>query len=426
MTLVCASITSENEAKRAKICGAEAVEWRFDLFNAVPDAFNFDTGICNIAAFKDAFTPEYGTRALEAGADFLDIDENSRALCLFARDKVICSHHDFFTTPETDEICAIFSRLEKHGLPKAAFTVNDAKDLAHIARASEELKKSGRPFILIGMGECGKLTRICAKRLGSYLNYCYIEKPTAPGQLQIGEIHDYTHICGVCGWPLAFTLSPAIHNAAFKKAGIAGCYLRIPCKPEDANLLPELIQAYNISGLNITIPLKQAVMPYLEKITPEAKQIGAVNTVTKDLCGCNTDICGISFVLDRFSPAGKRLLIIGAGGAARAAAFYAQKAGARLFITNRTAAKAAALAKEFGGTAVLPENAGTYDIYVNAAPIAPFVEIPCGAVYFDMKYHKYGGFGRDMLIAQAAESFQIWTGTAADKNAMYKALEEKV
>ncbi|HJJ48623.1 MAG TPA: type I 3-dehydroquinate dehydratase [Methanocorpusculum sp.] len=424
MTLVCASITSEKEAVAAVKSNADAIEWRFDLFDRVPDSFAFDKRFINIAAFKEKLTPGLARRALDAGASFLDIDENSRANGIFPKDKVISSHHDFESTPESQEIISIFARLEKNGLPKAAFTVHDANDLVQIARAAEILKKNGRPFILIGMGDCGKLTRICANLLGSMLNYACIEKPTAHGQLRIDEIKPYDYVCAVCGWPLDYTLSPVIHNAAFKKAGINGYYLKIPCRPEDANLLPELMEKYGMSGLNITIPLKQAVIPYLKSVTFDAEKTGAVNTITKDLAGYNTDICGISEVLDRFSPAGKKILLIGAGGAARAAAFYCKNAGARLFITNRTMEKAQSLAKEFGGCAVSPENAGTFDIYINATPAAPAVEIPCGAVYFDMKYGQGAGFGRDMLITQAAEAFRIWTNHAADKNAMYKALEE--
>lgn len=435
MTLICASVTSQKEAASAVLQGAEVIEWRFDLFSSLPEQFEFSKSVINIAAFKNLENHDLIKKVFDAGCDFADIDESSPLRHMFPKDKIIVSHHDFEKTPSADEILEILCRLEKYGTPKTAFMVSSAADLHEIAKAASEFQKTGKRFILTGMGECGKLTRIRAEHLGSFLTYYHAGTQTAAGQLHISEAKHYDFVCGVAGWPLEKTLSPAIHNAAFKKAGLNGYYLRLPCKPEDIALLPELINAYDLTGLNITIPHKQHIIPHLASLAESAEKTGAVNTITRDLKGYNTDITGIAASFKDVLK--KNVLIIGAGGAGRSAAYYFMNTGAHLFITNRTKEKAVNLAAEFHAEQVEKPETQNYDIIVNATPITPECTFSSGQTVMDMNYtdsaflkkaEKAGAetiSGKTMLIHQAAESFRIWTGITPDTAVMEKAAEEE-
>ena len=173
-----------------------------------------------------------------------------------------------------------------------------------------------------------------------------------------GRFGDDPIITAITGWPLEHTRSPQMHNAAFRAAGIQGRYVRIPSPAAELPLLPEVLRCYRIRGANVTIPHKQTVMPLLSEVLPEAKSAGAVNTILVDpagrLTGTNTDIAGISATIAelRITPSNARVLVAGAGGAARAAVSCLTAAGAAVSVTNRTMEKARTLAAEFGATAV--------------------------------------------------------------------------
>ncbi|MCZ0859892.1 shikimate dehydrogenase, partial [Methanocorpusculum sp. MG] len=253
-------------------------------------------------------------------------------------------------------------------------------------------------------------------------------------------------ITAITGWPLEHTRSPQMHNAAFRAAGIPGRYVRIPALAEELPLLPEVLRCYQIRGANVTIPHKQAVMPLLSEVSPAAQSAGAVNTILVSpdgrLIGTNTDIAGIAATVAalHITPSGARVLVAGSGGAARATVACLTAVGAAVFITNRTMKKAESLATEFGATAIPQEElkAG-YDLIINATP-AGMSGFPAGipipesiltpqTAVFDMVYEpettpliaaaRAAGCravlgGKTMLIAQAAASFTLWTGTAAD------------
>ncbi|MDR0980421.1 MAG: shikimate dehydrogenase [Methanocalculaceae archaeon] len=465
MTLICAVIAADTPkavtamSAEALAAGAEAFEVRLDAFAEIPDDLSFlpteKPVIATLRSEEDEGRGEIFAKALACGAAYVDIESDSVLRNVFPQTRVICSHHDFAKTPSAWEILHLFRDLSTSGVPKAAFMVRGPRDLLEIRKAAVVLKQSGEPFILIGMGAAGEITRVRAADIGSLVSYCAVrpELASAPGQITVVEAADLGTdpvITAITGWPLEHTRSPQMHNAAFRAAGIAGRYVRIPTPAEELPLLPEVLRCYRIRGTNVTIPHKQAVIPLLSAVSAEAQSAEAVNTIlvspAGNLTGTNTDIAGIAAAVAalRVTLSGARVLVAGAGGAARAAVACLTAAGAAVFITNRSMEKAEALAVEFGAAAVLPHalTAG-YDLIINATPagmsgfsseilIPESILTPQTAV-FDMVYEpettpllaaaQAAGChaavcGKTMLIAQAAASFTLWTGTAADIAAM--------
>jgi shikimate dehydrogenase len=150
-----------------------------------------------------------------------------------------------------------------------------------------------------------------------------------------------TKLCGLIGDPVEHTMSPAMHNAAYRQMGLDYVYVPFRVKPENLDKAIDGMRAFNIRGLNVTIPHKVAVIPFLDKLDPLAEKIGAVNTVVNDngvLTGYNTDAAGFLRALQEkgIDPKGKKALILGAGGASRAVSLILADSGAeRLVILNR-------------------------------------------------------------------------------------------
>ena len=252
---------------------------------------------------------------------------------------------------------------------------------------------------------------------------------------------------GVCGWPVAHSRSPQMHNAALAAAGLADWrYLRLPLPPELFAETVRALPAAGFRGVNVTIPHKHAALAVADRASDAAQAIGAANTLTFEdgaIVADNTDAPGILGALP-YSPAGKTVLILGAGGAGRAAAWALKGAGAAdVAIWNRTPERAIALAAQLGVRAVeTPEMA---EILVNCTsvglndPEATFKALPvradelgAGSLVVDMVYRAGGTHlleaartrgagvidGLDILVAQGASSFERWTGPVAPREAM--------
>ncbi len=171
----------------------------------------------------------------------------------------------------------------------------------------------------------------------------------------MSTISGKTNSVGVIGWPVSHSVSPAMHNAAFAALGLDWCYLPLPVPTDPADSIGEAVRglrALGLRGANVTVPHKQAVMPHLDWLTPAAQAIGAVNTIRVEedgqLSGDNTDARG--FVADLrdhgVEVAGKRALVLGAGGSARAIVYGLAEAGClSITVLNRTVDKAHELAQ---------------------------------------------------------------------------------
>jgi shikimate dehydrogenase len=258
-----------------------------------------------------------------------------------------------------------------------------------------------------------------------------------------------TTLLGVCGWPVAHSRSPQMHNAALAAAGLADWrYLRLPLPPELFEETVRALPASGFRGVNVTIPHKEAALAVADTASEAARAIGAANTLTFEDGGVhadNTDAPGLLAVLPQ-PPAGQRALVLGAGGAGRAAAWALASAGADVAIWNRTPDRAEALAAEVGARAV--ERPGAFDILVNCTsvglhdPEATFKALPleadelsAGSLVVDMVYRAGGTRlleaartrgarvvdGLEILVAQGAASFERWTGLEAPRAAMREA-----
>ncbi len=262
-----------------------------------------------------------------------------------------------------------------------------------------------------------------------------------------------TAVVGVIGDPVAHSLSPRLHNAAFRSLGIDWVSVGFPVSA--GALAPALsgMAALGIRGLSVTMPHKSEAARLVSVRTPIAELLGAVNCVWPDgggIRGDNTDGGGLLAALARqagFDPSGRRCLVIGAGGAARAVVAALAGEGAEVVVVNRSsepAARAAALAGP-GGRVGVPADAATADLVVNATPLGmrpgdalpldPGL-VPDGALAVDLIYRPsptpwLGALrsrgvealdGLGMLVHQAALQIERWTGLAAPVDAMWRAV----
>jgi shikimate dehydrogenase len=274
-----------------------------------------------------------------------------------------------------------------------------------------------------------------------------------------------TRVVGIIGSPVAHSLSPVMHNAAFRALGLDYVYVPFPTPVEELAAAVAGFRATGVAGFNATIPHKVALVPLLDEISPEARLVGAVNTVAirdRRLLGYNTDGIGLlsalSLDLD-FTPKGRSILLLGAGGAARSALYALADAGARrIAVANRSAERGGALVAAFkthfpGVELSLeplerlqnPEFLPGFDCLVNTSSVGmkgesfPHLELSLlnrDAVVYDMVYsprvtpllaraaelglRRANGIG--MLVAQGEAAFEIFTGTAPPHGLMRRTL----
>jgi len=298
----------------------------------------------------------------------------------------------------------------------------------------------------------GVASRILGGRYGAPFTFASPEngREAAPGQLpaavladvyRVRSISPSTRVYGLVGSDVLRSLSPAIQNRAFAATGTDAVY--VPLQAESMAAFVAALPALGLSGFSVTRPYKGAILPHLDSVTPHAAEAGSVNTVVAQdgrLVGLSTDGDGVLVPLRRrVDPAGRAVAILGAGGAARAAAFALVRAGARVTVLARRAEQAAEVASATGcasaGLDALPGLA--WDVLVNATPLGsgafpgrspvPPGALRKGAVVFDMVYEpretpllaaaKARGCatidGVEMLVAQAVGQFEAWTGVAA-------------
>jgi len=443
---VCACISGEHPAEQISQAvkdGASLIELRLDLIK--------DPAIASLVAISgvpviatDRKNKQNLIRAIESGCDFIDIEaesgEKERVIekAKLNGCKVIVSTHDFEKTPE--DLSELVELTKGGDISKIVTTANSESDCKNILTL---LGKEQR--IAFCMGELGRETRIKAPLCGSFLTY---SGNIAPGQLSTKEIvkklrniqANLKQLC-VIGDPVEHSLSPRMHNAAIRELGLETefTYTKEHIVPEKLADFVERIRTGEIIGASVTIPHKQAILPLADNLTPEAELIQAANTLLmKDskLIAHNTDASGFLRALEEagFDPTGKKVVLLGAGGAARAIAHSLEKA-AEIVIVNRTTEKAESLASELENTRV-GENEKC-DLLVNATPACPVDKIQASVV-MDINYspiktellklaEKIGAriiLGTEMLLHQGAEQFEIFTGRKAPVEAMRKALLE--
>ncbi len=268
---------------------------------------------------------------------------------------------------------------------------------------------------------------------------------------------------GLIGWPVGHSLSSAMHNAAFAELGLNWCYVPLPVRPERLEEAVRGLVALGFAGANVTVPHKEMVMAYLDEVTPGAQAIGAINTIVVRggrTIGHNTDWRGFLSALRQggFAPEGRRAVILGAGGAARAVAYALASAGSQVIILNRTLKHAEALVEDLSSlfpssltclpltSEALGEEAAKAHLLVNATPVGMWPEVesslwpeelpfPKHLTLFELVYNPLrtklvkqaasAGAktieGLGMLVNQGALAFELWTGIRPSLETMYKA-----
>lgn len=270
--------------------------------------------------------------------------------------------------------------------------------------------------------------------VGNRVNYACLHggAKTGPGQLSVDELmsiyhydrlNEQTAIYGLIGDPVEKSPGHLHHNAVFRKKGCNAVYVKMQVKPEELAKFIPLAKELGIRGLSVTIPLKEKILHFVDVVDRSAQSIGALNTLKFEegkIFGTNTDGNGaLDAIEKKASVRGKKVVLLGAGGAARAIAFEAKKRGADVILVNRTASRAEALAKELGCRAgQLPDN---YDVLINCSPVAEEKILP-GTIAMDVVYAPKDTpflqeaarkncqivYGEEMYLNQAAGQTQFW------------------
>lgn len=371
----------------------------------------------------------------------------------------ILSLHNFERTPRN--LAEIIEQLtsHKHDNIKIATQCNSYADALRVLA----LCKGRRNVIAVPMGEIGLPARVLALRHGSALAYAAVGEKTAPGQLTLDEMkHLYradkldrrSRVYGVIGNPVSHSLSPLLHNTGFIARRMNDVYL--PFLVPDLRDFLRAVKPLGIHGFSVTLPRKQAILRHLDDCDPLAEAIGAVNTVVVrsggKLYGYNTDYVGVLRALQRrVTLRGSRVLIYGAGGAARATAFALAQTGAIVNICARRPAEAQKLARAAGGEAIARRHLRRefFDAIVNTTPVGmhPHTgasplraeELNCRLV-FDSIYRpmrtrllrlaERRGIetvsGVEMFLAQGAAQWEIWTGLRAPERQMRDAVLKRL
>ncbi len=374
--------------------------------------------------------------------------------------KLIISHHQF--AGERLDTAKVYTRMRIHGADifKFAYAADDVSDIRHAIKFLELAKRDRQKAIAVAMGDYGEPTRILYNKFGGWATYAATEdgKNAAPGQMPAGElkklyrsesISPKTKVFGVIGNPVKQSKGVYVHNPLFHRAKKDAVYCRFPVK-DLRKFMKEI--APMLSGFSITIPHKQEAMEYLDRVDKTATAIGACNTAVRrngKLYGTNTDAPAALDAIEAVAKVKKKtMLIVGAGGAARAIAFEAKRRGANVFIINRDKSKAEKLAKEFGLMQVdrARIRIAHYDFVVNATSVGmtPNVNespLPKRAlknkIVFDAVFNppitkllrdaKSAGAtivqGTEMYINQAALQFELYAGVKPSKQFMRQLLD---
>ena len=376
---------------------------------------------------------------------------------------VVLSYHDFHATKDLD---AVYNRMKPFQadylkvVPTARSLSDNVTLMRFLARVEDE---SNSTVVGICMGEQGIISRVLGLRAGSAFTFAAasVGEETAPGQIaartlietyRIDQVDAATKVYGVAGNPVGSSLSPLMMNTAFRRETVNAVYLALQTAKADD--LFKLAKEVPIQGLSITMPLKQDVMPLLERTDPLSAKIGAVNTILRaqdgKFYGFNTDVAGIVAPLERrLALKGAKILVIGAGGAARAAVFGCRDRGAEVFILNRTPETAQKLAKQSGAKTIKRDAVAKtpFDVIINATPIgmtgntgknvptSPLEASEINARFvFDLVYNpvetpllrlaRQKGIavitGVEMFVQQGARQFEIWTGKPAPEEEMLR------
>jgi 3-dehydroquinate dehydratase/shikimate dehydrogenase len=421
----------------------------------------------NGGKFKGAIPAqlELLAKAAAAGCQLVDVELQSAMKVkpeqlqkLRARAALVLSFHDFRGTKKLEETLASMRKYPADFYK----VVSTATTLYDNVTMMKFLEKESDRHSLVGlcMGEQGIVSRVLGVRAGSAFTFAAVnpQEKTAPGQVtaqelrnvyRIEQIDAATRVYGVAGDPVAHSLSPVIMNTAMRRENVNAVYVALHAKT--LKDLLACVRDVPIHGLSITMPYKQAILEHLDNTDTHTSKIGACNTVVRaqdgKLYGFNTDTAGVVRPLEqRIGIENARVLVLGAGGAARAAVFGLKERGAEVFILNRTVEAGQKLARQAKARTVKRADLKklSFDVIINATPVgmknpkeSPLQESEINAkIVFEMIYDpaetqlmklaRARGAqvipGIEMFVQQAARQFEIWTGKPAPWDDMLRAV----
>ena len=402
--------------------------------------------------------------AVRRGYDYVDVEYRSGFFDIMtekAGKGLIVSFHDMTGTPADLE--TLYDEMSKTGadIVKIAVSPRSISDVGRLMELVRRHAGTGTPLIAIALGPLGAVTRIVGPKYGAPFVYASTGKghEAAAGQIPAEEmdtlyniraINPQTKIYGLLGGDVVRSLSPAIHNRGFAESGTDAVF--VPLQSDSLGAFFQAFPHLGLSGFSVTRPYKVEIVGRMHAVDATVAQCGSVNTVvvhdTGQLHGTSSDGLGVVTPLrKRGEIKGKQVIILGAGGAARAAAVALEERGARVRILARNRERATQVGAEVGCAAgdlnVLLNT--QWDILVNATPVGggslaeqtlvPKALLKKGATVFDMVYDPLetrllreaaqqgcvviSGF--EMLLAQAAAQFEVWTGAEAPVEAMRSA-----
>jgi 3-dehydroquinate dehydratase/shikimate dehydrogenase len=410
-------------------------------------------------------------KAAQSGCQIVDLEVESAEECKPAQlsrlraggTALLISYHDFTRTKSLEQAA---DRIEafKPDFVKVVSTARTLADNLTVLRLIEDRSLASH-VVAIAMGEEGIVSRVLGPRAGAAFTFASFsnETETAPGQVTAESMRDLyrmehldqaTRVFGVAGNPIMHSLSPLLHNSAFRRENVNAILL--PLKVKSLQDLMTLALELPLAGAAITMPLKTEVLPHLANMDPLTARIGACNTLRMGadgkFYGFNTDVAGVVRPLERrLRLKDARVAVLGAGGAARAAVFGLVAQGAEVFVVNRTHEHAVSLARHAKAKSLKHELLAKqhFDVLINSTPCGmpgvkpamPIAENELNAgLVFDMIYNpletpllklaKGRGIpvikGLEMFVQQGARQFEIWTGKPAPEQEMLRVVEHEV
>ncbi|MCZ7645391.1 MAG: shikimate dehydrogenase [Planctomycetota bacterium] len=437
---------------------------------------------------SDAERGGYLEQAAGLGAAFVDLElhacQRSPALLEGLKrargtggTKLIVSSHDFEAVPPYSRLHDLRLDAEEFepDLVKFAVTPATIHETEPLLRLMRDASGAFRlPLLALGMGEAGLWTRVLGPRFPNPAPFTFARGEgapgTAPGQptwrelealYRFGALGPDTRVLGVIGNPIGHSLSPRMHNAAFAGAGLDAVYLPFLVEGDPAAFLRVFAEGLGLAGVSVTIPHKEAILGACAEVEPLAAQIGAANTLIRrpdgSWAGSNTDADAAVGSLEEAMGGsgtlkGRKVLVLGAGGAARALAFACKSRGAEVFLHNRTAGKAENLAAAVGASCVQTSDLDRadfkVDVVVNATPVGMYPQVDQSPLtdsqivkadlHFDTVYNplrtkllqRAEALGRRtlgglaMFVGQGARQFELFTGRPAPRDLMERVVCE--
>ncbi|MGB7546960.1 MAG: shikimate dehydrogenase [Terracidiphilus sp.] len=488
---LCVAIQAEAAAEmmeraEAALRDAKFLEFRLDSLakpaTALPRLKEFLAAHRDVAAIATCRRKKHGghfdgtlaaeldmlAKAAQAGCKIVDLEVESAeeakpaqlAKLRAAGAALLVSFHDFTRTRSLEQAADRIAKF-KPDFVKVVSTARSLADNLAVLRLIED-RSSSAHVVGIAMGEEGILSRVLGLRAGAAFTFASFADgaETAPGQLsartlldlyRVEHLDQATRVFGVAGNPIAHSLSPLMHNTAFRRENVNAVLL--PLKVRALDDLLTVVRELPLAGVAVTMPLKEEVLPHLANMDPLTARIGACNTLRTGadgkLYGFNTDVAGVIRPLEkRLRLKDARIAVLGAGGAARAAVFGLVEQGAEVFVVNRTHENAVTLARKAKAKSLKHEALAKqhFDVLINSTPCGmhgvkqalPIAENELNAgLVFDMVYNpletpllalaKSRGIpvisGLEMFVQQGARQFEIWTGKPAPEAEMLRVVE---